>query len=301
MSSLSPAGPAAVRRVLVMGTGVIGTSAALALRRAGVRVALADRDPAPVARAERRGAGVALRPGDPPADVVVIATPPSAVVGVLREAQARGLGAVYTDVASTKARIFAAAELTGCDLETYVPGHPIAGSELSGPEAARPDLFAGRPWVLCPYSATPPGAVRTVAELVALCGAEHAVLDPVAHDRVLAMVSHAPHLVSSALAARFHGAGDLVVSLVGRGLYDVTRIAAGPVGLWSDILEHNAAAVAGELEAMARDLAAAAAALREPGRDGSAALADLLTRGNHGRERIAGSWRTDRSRERLPA
>lgn len=282
-----PAG-AAIRRVTVLGTGLIGTSIALALRRADIHVALSDRDPAAAAEAVRMGGGVALRPADPPADVVVIATPPSTIVSVLRDAQKCGLGAVYTDVASTKARIVADAEQAGCDLGGYVPGHPIAGRELSGPRAARAELFVGRPWVVCPHSATSQAALRTVTELVALCGAEHRMLTPDVHDRVIATVSHAPHLISAALAARFAAADDMTLSLVGKGLRDTTRIATGAAGLWSDILEHNADSVAAVLEAVVRDLADAASALRGSARVGPNALADLLARGNRGREHIAG-------------
>ncbi len=280
---------AAIRRVTVLGTGLIGTSIALALRRAGIHVALSDRDPGAAAEAVRMGGGVALRPADPPADVVVIATPPSTVVSVLRDAQQRGLGAVYTDVASTKARIVADAERAGCDLGGYVPGHPIAGRELSGPLAARAELFTGRPWAVCPHSATSPAAVRAVIELVALCGAEHRMLAPDVHDRVVAVVSHAPHLISAALAARFAAADDMTLSLVGKGLQDTTRIATGAAGLWSDILEHNADSVAAVLEAVVRDLADAASALRGSARVGPDALADLLARGNRGRRHITGS------------
>ncbi|OUC91827.1 prephenate dehydrogenase [Streptosporangium minutum] len=275
-----------VRRVTVLGTGVIGTSIALALRRAGIHVALSDQDVGSLATAECMGAGIALMPGDPPADLVVIATPPSTVVSVLRDAQARGLGAVYTDVASTKARISAEAELAGCDLTSYVPGHPMAGRELSGPHAAHADLFAGRPWALCPHPATSPEAVRVVAEMVAVCGGAARILAPDAHDRVVAAVSHAPHLVSAALAARFAGADATTLSLVGRGLQDTTRIATGAPGLWCDILEQNAESVATVLEAVVRDLTEAASALRRSDRARSGALADLLTRGNRGREHI---------------
>ncbi|SFK98660.1 prephenate dehydrogenase [Streptosporangium canum] len=275
-----------VRRVTVLGTGVIGTSIALALRRAGIHVALSDQDVASLATAECMGAGIALMPDDPPADLVVIATPPSTVVSVLRDAQARGLGAVYTDVASTKARISADAELAGCDLTSYVPGHPMAGRELSGPHAAHADLFAGRPWALCPHPATSPEAVRVVAEMVAVCGGAARILAPDAHDRVVAAVSHAPHLVSAALAARFAGADATTLSLVGRGLQDTTRIATGAPGLWCDILEQNAESVATVLDAVVRDLTEAASALRRSDRARSGALADLLTRGNRGREHI---------------
>ncbi|MEV4458903.1 prephenate dehydrogenase [Microbispora sp. NPDC049633] len=275
-----------IRRVTIIGCGLIGASAALALRKAGVEVALSDRDPHAVAAAERMGAGVALTPGAPAADVVVVATPPSTVAAVLRDAQARGLGAVYTDVASTKARVVAEVERAGCDLTAYVPGHPMAGAEASGPLAARADLFAGRPWTLCPLPTTSLRSVRVVAELVAACGAEHRLLAPDVHDLAVATSSHAPHLVSAALAARFAGADETTLSLVGPGLRDITRVAGGAPGLWCDILRQNAEPVAAVLDAVARDLAAAAAALRDP--EGGQLLADLLTKGNHGRARIVG-------------
>ncbi|WP_248965398.1 prephenate dehydrogenase [Sphaerisporangium perillae] len=301
MQAAAEPGSPAIRRVTVIGTGVIGTSIALGLRRAGVQVALADRDAGSLAQAERMGAGIALAAGGPPADVVVIATPPSTVVGVLRDAQARGLGAVYTDVASTKGRIFADAELAGCDFTTYVPGHPMAGRELSGPAAARPELFAGRPWALCPHPGTPGEAVRLVARLVELCGGEPKVLAPDAHDRVVAAVSHAPHLVSAALAARFAGADEAMLSLVGAGLRDTTRIATGAPGLWCDILQQNAESVATVLEAVVRDLTEAASALRSRDPDMPGVLADLLIRGNLGREHIVEAWPSRWAEERAAA
>lgn len=274
-----------VRKVTVIGSGVIGTSIALAVRRGGVDVRLADRDPDAVTQARGRGAGVALRPEHAPADVVVLATPPSAVVAALREAQRRGLGNVYTDVAGAKARIVADARAAGCDLASYVPGHPMAGSELSGPAAAHADLFQGRAWALCPGPQTAPEALDVVSALVALCGARRQVLAADVHDRLVAAVSHVPHLVAAALAARFAG-DDTALSLAGRGLRDVTRIAGGPAALWTDILRHNATPVAAVLEQVAADLATAARTLREPGPAGPV-LADLLRRGNRGRAAIA--------------
>ncbi|MDP9870303.1 MULTISPECIES: prephenate dehydrogenase [Streptosporangium] len=283
-----PADPVGVRRVTVVGSGVIGTSIALRLRRAGIHVGLSDRDTGALAQAVRMGAGTALTRDDPPADVVVIATPPSTVVDVLREAQARGLGAVYTDVASAKTRIIADAELAGCDFTTYVPGHPMAGRELSGPCAAHADLFTGRPWALCPHPATPAGPVRLVAQLVGVCGGELRVLTPEAHDRAAAAVSHVPHLVSAALAAWFAGADQSTLSLAGRGLQDTTRVATGAPGLWCDILQQNADPIAAVLDAVVRDLTTAAGALRSADHARGGPLADLLVRGNRGREHILG-------------
>ncbi|GII88951.1 prephenate dehydrogenase [Sphaerisporangium siamense] len=278
--------PATLRRVTIMGSGLIGTSIGLALRRSGVLVALSDRDEDVVAKAEMMGAGVALTPGDPPADVVLIATPPSIVAKVLRDAQSRGLGAAYTDVASTKAGIVAEAERAGCDLSTYVPGHPMGGRELSGPFAARADLFAGRPWLLCPHPTTPPGPLALVAELATACGAAPEVIEARAHDQIVATVSHVPHLVSAALAARFCAADDTTLSLVGKGLQDTTRIATGDPGLWSDILAQNADAVAAVLDEVVGDLTEAVRALRGLEHGGHGRLSELLTRGNRGREHI---------------
>ncbi|MFD0904516.1 prephenate dehydrogenase [Actinomadura sediminis] len=277
------------RRVTVIGTGLVGTSVALALRRAGVRVALADRDPDAVAGAARMGAGGRLAADTPRADVVVIATPPSAVAGVLREAQRRGLGAAYTDVAGVKAPLLADAARAGCDLAAYVPGHPMAGRELSGPAGAAADLFRGRPWALCPHPRLAPGPLNAAVGLAALCGADPVLVASADHDRTAAAVSHVPHLLSSALAARFADADDAsdpeLLALAGRGLRDMTRIAAGAPALWHDILRRNAGEVSAVLDAVVRDLAEVAAALREddPGGD---RLLDLLARGAQGRARI---------------
>ncbi|MEV4259805.1 prephenate dehydrogenase/arogenate dehydrogenase family protein, partial [Spirillospora sp. NPDC049652] len=139
-------------RVVVIGTGLIGTSIALALRGRGSEVYLSDRDAAALAVAAEIGAGEPLPDGglDGPADLAVIAVPPAAVAVTLLDAQKRDLAAVYTDVASVKALPLAQAAEVGCDLASYVPGHPLAGRERSGPSAARDDLFLGRPWALCP-------------------------------------------------------------------------------------------------------------------------------------------------------
>ncbi|MCG5216033.1 prephenate dehydrogenase [Streptosporangium sp. KLBMP 9127] len=282
-----PTAPATIRRVTVIGCGLIGTSVALALRRVGIRVELTDDDPRSLLGAVRMGAGLALSSGGPPADVVVIATPPSTVAGVLHAAQARELGQVYTDVASTKARILTEAESIGCDLTSYVPGHPMAGRELSGPGAAHADLFAGRQWPLCPHPAMSPQAMRTVAGLVTACGGEVALLAADAHDRIAAAVSHAPHVVAAALAATFAGADPATLSLVGKGLWDVTRVAGGSPDLWCDILHQNAEPVAELLDAVARDIAGIATALRVSGPVEK--VTELLVRGNEGRGLIVGA------------
>lgn len=259
--------------VVVIGTGLIGTSVALALAERGTRVWLADQDPAAARLAEHIGAGTALpggwlpAPGEPaaglPAELAVLAVPPAAVAPVLAEAQASGVARWYTDVASVKELPLARARGLGCDLSGFVPGHPISGRERSGPAAARADLFLGRPWVLCPGPDARPEAVTAVTALARACGAEPVTATAAEHDRWVALVSHAPHVTAAAMAARLADAPVGALALAGQGLRDVTRIAAGDAGLWTQILAANAAPVAEVLAAVAADLSAAAEALTE--------------------------------------
>jgi prephenate dehydrogenase len=275
-------------RAIIIGTGLIGTSIALALREHGSTVWLTDQDPAAARLAADLGAGEPL-PGTPPepADVAVIAVPPAAVAATLADAQARRLAGAYTDVASVKQRPVARARERGCDLARYVPGHPLAGREKHGPAAARADLFLGRSWALCPLPETSDEATATVTALVTACGAVPVRTDPAAHDRWVALISHAPHLVAAAMAARLEEAPGEALDLAGQGLRDVTRIAAGDTALWTQILIANAAPVAGVLAAVAADLAQAARMLAD-GDGEDKAVAALLDRGQAGVARIPG-------------
>ena len=274
-------------RVVIIGTGLIGTSIALALRSRGAEVWLADSDPAAARLAADLGAG-ALLPDElaEPADIAVIAVPPAAVAASLAQAQARRLARCYTDVASVKQLPAAQAAERGCDLASYVPGHPLAGREKHGPAAARADLFLGRTWALCPLPQTSPEAAETVTALVRACGAVPVRTDAASHDRWVALISHAPHLVSAAMAARLETAPPQALDLAGQGLRDVTRIAAGDTGLWTQILAANAAPVADVLAAVAADLAEAARMLADG--EGSKSVAGLLDRGQAGAARIPG-------------
>jgi len=278
-------------RVAVIGTGLIGTSIALALRERGSAVWLSDEDPAAARLAADLGAGEPL-PGTlpAPADVAVIAVPPVAVAATLAAAQARDLARCYTDVASVKQLPVSQARARGCDMTSYVPGHPMAGREKSGPAAARADLFLGRTWALCPAPETSQAATDTVAALVRECGAVPLHAEAAAHDRWVALVSHAPHLVAAAMAARLEPAPATALDLAGQGLRDVTRIAAGDSGLWTQILSANAVPVAEVLAAVAADLAEAARVLSLPG-TGEAdfkSLSALLEQGQAGAARIPG-------------
>jgi len=238
---------------VVIGTGLIGTSVALAAARHGVQPYLDDRDRAAAGAAEALGAGVAALP-DEPADLAVVAVPPGQVATVLAEAQARGLAHSYTDVASVKGEAERDALRTAPDPTRYVGGHPMAGLERSGPSAARPDLFRGRSWALTPSAVTCPATLERGVELARLCGAVPVLLSSAEHDEAVAVTSHLPHLAASLVAARLADAPEAVFRLAGQGLRDVTRTAVGDPALWSDILRANAPAVARAVRALRADV-----------------------------------------------
>ncbi|MGW2438495.1 prephenate dehydrogenase/arogenate dehydrogenase family protein [Streptomyces goshikiensis] len=278
-----------LRTAVVIGCGATGTSVALALTGAGVEVALIDQDPRAAADAAALGAGTPWRPALPPADLVVVATPPSAVVDVLYTAQARGLGRVYTDTAGTKDIICADAELRGCDLKGYVPGHPSAGPGAPGRATADAGRFAGRPWVLCPYETTPAWALETVDALIALCGAARRDMTPDAHDRAVAAVSHVPYLVAAVLAAGLADADGEQLSLTGDELAALAGIAAADPVLGSDLLTHNAGPVADAIDRAVRDLGAVARVLHEGADTAPVELGLLLERGGRGAAAVTGA------------
>ncbi len=271
--------------VLVVGTGLMGTSVGLALRAQGVEVHLLDRDPAVAEMAAAFGAGAVAGSDTPPVDLAVIGAPPWAVPGVLADLQKRRAAAAYTDLASTKSGLQRTLTTAGADPTTFVGGHPLAGSERSGPTAARGDLFEGRPWVLTPSPSSTPQAVAAVEELVRLCRASAVRMDPEAHDRAVALVSHAPQVLASLVGARLVDAPEDAVQLAGQGIRDVTRIAASDPALWTEILGSNAGAVADVLDGVARDLDAVRAALRA---GETADVTAALQAGNAGRARLPG-------------
>jgi prephenate dehydrogenase len=283
----SPVGD--IGSALIVGTGLMGTSVALALRDVGVEVHLRDRDPAAAELASALGAGAVWTADSPPADIAVIAVPPTIVAKTLAGLQAEGVAAVYTDVASTKGLAQHEVEAIA-DPASYVGGHPLAGSERSGPGAARIDLFAGRPWVLTPSAASTAHALATTRRLVELCRATPVLMDPDTHDRAVALVSHAPQVLASLVAARLVGADSDAVRLAGQGIRDVTRIAASDPALWTEILTANAGAVADVLAGVAADLERVVGALRKAA-DGPGAMGpvtEALRAGNAGRASLPG-------------
>ncbi|MFF4358250.1 prephenate dehydrogenase [Streptomyces sp. NPDC001604] len=286
-----------MRTALVIGTGLIGTSAAIALSQRGVVVHLSDHDREQARTAAALGAGTDEAPAGP-VDLAIIAAPPAHVAGVLADAMRRGLARGYLDVASVKGGPRRELEALGLDpsvMSKYIGTHPMSGREKSGPLAATGDLFEGRPWVLTPTRDTDTEVLNLALELVSHCRAVPVVMDADAHDRAVALVSHMPHLVSSMVAARLENAEEAAVRLCGQGIRDVTRIAASDPRMWIDILSANPGPVADLLSDVAADLEETVQALRslqssdEAKRgEGVLGIEDVLRRGNAGQVRVPG-------------
>ncbi|MFK4105882.1 prephenate dehydrogenase [Streptomyces sp. NPDC019531] len=283
-----------MRTALVIGTGLIGTSAALALAGRGVTVHLADHDPEQARTAAALGAGTDEAP-EGPVDLAIVAAPPAHVAGVLAEAMRRGVARGYIDVASVKGGPRRELEGLGLDLSSYIGTHPMSGREKSGPLAATGDLFEGRPWVLTPTRDTDTEVLNLALELVSHCRAVPVVMDADAHDRAVALVSHMPHLVSSMVAARLEHAEEAAVRLCGQGIRDVTRIAASDPAMWIDILSANPGPVAdlltdvaGDLEETVRALRALQSADESKRGEGASGIEHVLRRGNAGQVRVPG-------------
>lgn len=238
----------AVERITIVGAGLIGASIALALRRAqpGCRIAAVDPDPAVraalvpgIADAATDDLAVGLRD----AQLVFVACPVGDMPAVLEAVARLAPGdCLVTDCASTKASVaIAAADAFGIDSPRFVAGHPIAGSEGSGPGAARADLFEGRIWLLCPAGPAQEKSAARLGELLERMGARVESIHPAAHDAMFAEFSHWPHAVAFALSAAIAGGelADQAVEQSGAGLRDTTRVGASSPQLWADILLDN--------------------------------------------------------------
>ncbi|WP_051423836.1 prephenate dehydrogenase [Bordetella petrii] len=243
----------------VVGVGLIGGSAAMALRRAGQvgRVLGVGRNAQSLERARDLGiidAAATLQQAAEQADVILLATPVGGLGGLLAQMRPHlRHDAVLTDAGSTKAEVVAAARAAlGERVGQFVPGHPVAGAERSGPEAADAALYQRRTVILTPLPQNAPAAVEHVRALWQACGAHVIDMDAGAHDRVLASVSHMPHLLAAAYMGQVAAAEDAAgrLALAGSGFRDFTRIAAGSPEMWRDIFLSNRDALRVELAAV---------------------------------------------------
>jgi cyclohexadieny/prephenate dehydrogenase len=277
MTEIVPADtqPAAVpfNRAAIIGLGLIGSSIARSLRATGLArtIVATDRSPAVLAAVRSldladevtADAGAAVRG----ADLIVLCTP----IGTYGAVGAAigphlGTGAIITDVGSVKQAVIRDLTPHLPDGVSFVPGHPIAGTEHSGPEAGFIELFHGRWCILTPLPTTDPAATARISGMWQRFGMAVVEMDPVHHDKVLAITSHVPHLIAYTIVGT---AIDLEESLQGEvikfsagGFRDFTRIAASDPIMWRDIFLNNREAVLEMLQRMTEDLVALQRAIR---------------------------------------
>jgi cyclohexadieny/prephenate dehydrogenase len=273
-------------KIALIGAGLIGSSIAHAARRAGLVRHVAGYVPRAETRARAEKAGFAdslhaeLKPAVENADLVILATPIGAYAS-LAPSIARHLknGAILTDVGSVKAVVIRDVGPHVPSNVHFIPGHPVAGTEESGPESGFAELFDGRWCILTP----PPGVAEDALEKLKSfwhgCGSEVEVMDPKHHDLVLAITSHVPHLIAYNIVGT---AADLeavtqseVIKYSASGFRDFTRIAASDPTMWRDIFLNNRDAVLEMLGRFNEDLAALQRAVRWGDGD---ALFNLFTR-----------------------
>jgi prephenate dehydrogenase len=252
-----------IQRLVVVGVGLLGGSVARAARAHGLarEIVGVGRDAARLAPALADGtldrAVTDVAGGVRDADLVVLAATVAANERLLPAvAAAVRPGTVITDVGSTKRGIVRVAErLAAARPLAFVGSHPMAGSERSGYAAARTDLFAGAAVIVTPGDASDAAAVKTVTGFWEALGARVSVLDPDVHDRVVALISHLPHLVADALVDAVVRSEPVALDFAGRGFKDTTRIAAADPRMWQEIFLANTDALASALVAFRTALA----------------------------------------------
>lgn len=273
-------------RVALVGIGLIGSSLARVIRREGLArtIAISTRSPSTLDLARALGLGDAyhLDPKEAVADAdLVIVSVPVGSSGEVAKAIGPALkpGSILTDVGSTKASVIAQMAPEVPDGVHFIPGHPIAGTERSGPDAGFASLFENRWCILTPPPGTNEGAVERLAEFWRRCGSNIDVMDPNHHDMVLAIVSHLPHIIAYNIVGT---ADDLetvtkseVIKYSASGFRDFTRLAASDPTMWRDVCLHNRDAILEMLARFSEDLASLQRAVRWGDGD---KLFDLFTR-----------------------
>ncbi|MEW6582647.1 MAG: prephenate dehydrogenase/arogenate dehydrogenase family protein [Actinomycetota bacterium] len=277
--------------VAVVGVGLIGGSLGLALRaRAGVgEVRGVDPDPGALRRGLEVGAIThAVTSVEEACDgcaAVVVAAPVGEIAGIARRAlAASGPACLVTDVGSTKAGVVAA--LTAAERERFIGGHPVCGAETGGVEHARENLFERATWFLTPAPEAHGTLIETLHSIVVAVGARPVAVDAGAHDDLMALVSHLPHVVASALihqAAATAPGGREALRSAGPSFSDLTRVAGANPPLWADILIENRDALAAALRDQRARLQEVEAALARSDRGW---LLDWIAAAADGRERL---------------
>lgn len=273
----------ALTHVRIVGSGLIGTSIALALRAKGISVTMVDLDPAAAALAQDL---VGENAPESLAEITVIASPISTISSVINSELQQGINLGFIDISSVKNNPVLEVKASDFDMSKFLPTHPMAGREVGGAESARADLFQGRPWAIDSTGVSQP-LLSAGRELIELCGGNILEIPVQEHDKAVALISHLPQVISSLLAAQLEGAPGQWLDLAGSGLRDTTRIAASSPILWREIISANSQALTPLIEKMIEGLVELNLALASPDKAENA-VDEFIRAGNRGRAMIPG-------------
>ncbi|GAA2831840.1 prephenate dehydrogenase [Aminobacter aminovorans] len=260
-------------KIALVGIGLIGSSLARVIRREGLahHIAISTRSAATLARTEELGLGDSYSTDAKvvvkDADLVIVSVPVGSSEAVAVDiASALKPGAILTDVGSTKASVIAQMAPHVPAGVHFIPGHPLAGTEKSGPDAGFAELFENRWCIFTPLPDTDPVALDKLSEFWRRCGSNIDTMDPEHHDMTLAIVSHLPHIIAYNIVGT---ADDLesvtkseVIKYSASGFRDFTRLAASDPTMWRDVCLHNKDAILEMLARFSEDLASLQRAIR---------------------------------------
>ena len=273
-------------KIALVGIGLIGSSLARVIRREGLagHVSISTRSASTLARAEELALGDSYTTDASEAvrdaDLVIVSVPVGSSGAVAEEiAPALKAGAIVTDVGSTKNSVIAQMGPHMPAGVHFIPGHPLAGTEKSGPDAGFAELFENRWCIFTPLPGTDPDALERLSAFWRACGSNIDTMDPEHHDMVLAIVSHLPHIIAYNIVGT---ADDLqnvskteVIKYAASGFRDFTRLAASDPTMWRDVCLHNKDAILEMLARFSEDLSSLQRAIRWGDGD---KLFDLFTR-----------------------
>ena len=268
-----------MKGVRIVGSGLIGTSIALALSAEGIPVEMTDLDDDRAALAQDLVGNAHIDE----VDLVVLAIPTSQLSRVISKEFQLNPKAAFIDVGSVKAKPLHQIDSNLALSSRFCGTHPMAGREIGGPEAARSDLFLGRPWIYTPTTNCDEDVVPLVIELIETLGATPIRMTPGEHDSAVALISHLPQISASLLAKQLHAGSEDWLALAGQGVKDTTRIAASDPQLWREIVAMNRERIRPLLIKMSEDLTNLISEF-----DDDDAIEEFIAEGRSGRERIPG-------------
>lgn len=281
-------------KIALIGIGLIGSSLARVIRQKGLarEISIATRSAETLETARELGLGdiytTSSEEAVKDADLVIVSVPVGASGAVAKEiAGSLKPGATLTDVGSTKSSVIAQIEPHVPEGVHFIPGHPLAGTEHSGPEAGFAELFENKWCIFTPLPGTDEAALARLTEFWEACGSQVDIMDKEHHDKVLAIVSHLPHIIAYNIVGT---ADDLetvteseVIKYSASGFRDFTRLAASDPTMWRDVCLHNKDAILEMLSRFSEDLASLQRAIRWGDGD---KLFDLFTHTRHVRRSI---------------